>query len=193
MKVYDFSNYDRKDNESDEEYYKRHETGKVIPANTKVTSYNQDEDGERELIKYNDMVGWVVLDEVGRATEVPDDSITEPLVTENDENTEKENVIVPDDDKQEESETFVPEDNEERSSNSPVKKSSDTLMYALIGALLVCVTAVITAVIVNGRNKKAAVVEKKEEPKSEAQKNDTKEETVPEKREKLDDINEKKE
>ena len=193
LKIYDFSNNDRKDNETDEAFLKRHETGKVVPANTKVTSYNQDEDAERELVKYNDIIGWVVLDEVGRATEVPDDSITEPLVTENDENTEKENVIVPDDDKQEESETFVPEDNEERSSNSPVKKSSDTLMYALIGALLVCVTAVITAVIVNGKNKKAAVVEKKEEPKSEAQKNDTKEETVPEKKEKLDDINEKKE
>ena len=178
LKVYDFSNYDRKDNESDEEYYKRHETGKVIPANTKVTSYNQVE--EEELVKFNDIIGWVVLDEVGRATEVSKtddetkDKPTETEVKENNNDLEEnknnntENVSPVND----------PNKNEEKNNaKKPINKSSDTLTFALIGAVLVCMTAVVTTLIVNSINKKNNVVEKKEEIKVETpkKKDDTKE------------------
>ena len=163
LKIYDTVSDYQKDGETEEDYLKRHETGEILPANTSVTSYNQG-DGE-EIVKYNGKIVRLFLDakETGKVVDEHVEDI---------ENTPQEEVTP----------IIVPENNEEEK-KSPVNKAYDTIIYAVTGAVLACVTAAIIIIIVNSKKKDNTPVEQskpesvKETPKEEETKEEVPKET----------------
>ncbi len=188
--IYNVNLEDYRYNSTDEPldiFIKKYKLGKTMPANTPVTSYsdlliyhyetNVSTGYNLKLINYNGVIGWVIIGSyvdndktsyIESITEKSNQEKTDKAIEEEKENTEDADPV------------YIPpiylEDATKKENNKPISKSSDTLTFALIGAVLVCVTAVVTALIVNSINKKKSVVKKDETKVETPEKKDSTEE-----------------